>query len=184
MDRRRFLSTTVAGILAAPLAAEAQQKGKLWKIGALWTSAASSPVSSRTVLRQALRELGYVEGRTLLSKSGSQKICQSVSATSRTGSSRPDPTSSSLRALLSAKAFKERTSTIPIVIVLVCDPVGTGLISILARPGGNVTGLTQICPELNSKRLQIMKEALPRLSRVAGRLGFMGPPPPPPGFCP
>src|SRR5438309_4398189 len=74
-----------------------------------------------------------------------------------------------------AKAVKERTGTIPIVMVFVCDPVGTGLIASLARPGGNVTGLTQICPELNSKRLQIMKEALPRLSRLAVLWDSTGP---------
>jgi putative ABC transport system substrate-binding protein len=169
MKRRDFI-ITVGGLAAGwPLAAAAQQ-GKMPRIGILSPNSSDSPDASRVTLNALvarLRELGYAEG-------------QNISIERRFGESNLDR----LRELASelverqldvivalsttaARPAKQATSLIPIVAIAMADPVEDGLVASLARPGGNVTGTTFLGPELVGKRLQLLKEVVPQLSRVA-----------------
>ncbi len=165
-----LIGILVLGLLAAPLPAEAQKAGKVYRIGFLRTGSGSPTTSpSYMGLGQELRELGYVEGQNL--------IIEYRSIESR-GDWRPEVaaelvrlkvdvivTSPGLRAI---RAAQQATRTIPIVMSGVrVDPVKAGFIVSLARPGGNITGLTQLASQLHAKRLELLKEAFPRISRVA-----------------
>ena len=164
---RAALAVALAlGVLADPLAAEAQQAGMMWRIGYLQTPPASTtPI--RDAFRQGLRDLGYVEGRNLviefrdagakperLAALASELVRLKVDVIVATGTQ-------------AISAAKQATSVIPIVMTVSGDAVGTGLVASLARPSGNVTGLTLITPESAGKRLELLKEAFPRTSRVA-----------------
>ena len=160
MDRRRFLLTSLAGALAAPLAAEAQQPDKLHQIGFLPAGAGAGHRQQLEALRAGLRQLGYVEGRTI-----------AITALwPKTPSELPE-----LAALLvkqnvelivapsspAVEAVKRVTVTIPIVFAAAADPVGSGFVASLARPGGNITGLSQRNVELSGKRVELLREAFP-----------------------
>ena len=160
------LVATFALSLAAPLAVQAQERAKVWRIGYLQTGPAAGS-RYRDAFRQGLREVGYVEG-------------QNVVIEFRYAEGKPDRLDGLASELVRLKvdvivttgtqptvAAKRATSVTPIVMALSGDAVGTGLVGSLARPGGNVTGLTYISTELAGKRLEILKEILPRLSRVA-----------------
>ena len=162
MDRRAFLATLTGGLLAAPLAAEGQPAGKVSRIGVV-----VGGVDYTDNLRQGLREQGWVEG-------------QNVVVLKRVWEGRTEQFPKIIADLIQLKvdiivssstpavrAAKESTRTIPIVMAGLTDPVGAGLISSLARPGGNITGLTNIFTELSAKRLELLKEVAPRVSRVA-----------------
>jgi putative ABC transport system substrate-binding protein len=151
------------GLGAADLAA--QQPAKPFRIGFLHPGTA--PNSSADVFRSTLQELGYVEGRD-------------VTIEFRWAEGRMDrlsPLAAELVALKvdvivvgttpAIKAAAEKTKTIPIVMTVVADPVADGLVQSLGRPGGNVTGLTIISPELSGKRIELLKEAVPRVGRLA-----------------
>src|SRR5262245_24368488 len=167
MDRRRFLLTSVAGAVAAPLAVEAQRVGKVYRIGYL---AVTAPTPATLPLWEAfqegLREGGYVEGQNLfIERRYSEGKAERY----------PDLASEFVRLQVdvivatstpAAKAAKQATGTIPIVIVGVGDPVGSGLVASLARPGGNVTGLSSQA-EYAGKALQLLHEVAPGASRVA-----------------
>jgi putative ABC transport system substrate-binding protein len=166
MDRRIFL-TTVAGLLAAPLAAEAQQAAKIARIGLLATNlAANSHVWED--FRQGLRDLGYVEGRNVVIESrdaegkperfpalAAELVALKVDVIFLGGGTR------------AALAAMQATRTVPIVFAGVPDPVAIGLVTSLARPGGNVTGLSGFATELVGKCLEQLKQAVPGVSRVA-----------------
>ena len=167
MTRRRFLSITLAGTLAAPLAGAAQQPGKMWRIGLLSTGPISNTQPLFNVFQEQLRELGYVDG-------------QNVSIESRAADGNNERLPGLAAELVKLKvdvllttgtpaavAAKRATSVIPIVTAVVADPVGAGLVTNLARPGGNLTGIADLDDELTGKRLGLLKEAVPRLSRVA-----------------
>jgi ABC-type uncharacterized transport system substrate-binding protein len=164
MDRRTFLAGTSAVLLAAPLAAEVQQERKLPRIGFLVFT--SSELRYRG-FQQGLRELSYVEGQNIV-----------IEFRSADGSlERLNDLARELVRLpvdvivagstLGAEASKRATSTVPIVMANVADPVESGLVSSLARPRGNITGLTTMGPELVGKRLELMREVIPRLRRAA-----------------
>ena len=161
--------TLTLGLLLTPLAADAQQAGKLYRIGFLSGQTATDPEMSRLlgVFLQGLRDLGYVEGRN-------------IAIEYRWAEGRverfPDLAVELVRLKVdvivattspAAHAAKDATRTIPIVTVLAGDPVGSGLVASLARPGGNVTGLTSMSVELGPKLLQLLREAVPKVSRVA-----------------
>jgi ABC-type uncharacterized transport system substrate-binding protein len=161
MNRRAFI-TGLGAALAAPLAAEAQQAGKVHRIGILEYSALWEP------FRQRLRELGYVEGRNL------------VVEEERVTEGKPEQIVVMAQQLVEMKveviatagavatgAAKRATTTIPIVMIAAGDPEGIGLVQSLARPGGNVTGSSVLGPETAMKRLELLKELMPRLSKVA-----------------
>ncbi len=156
----------ILGLLAAPLAAEAQQAGKVWRIGYL----ASDPATTSHLadsFRQGLRELGWVEGRDIIieyrwTRGDVGRLPQLITELVRL---RVDLIVAPTAAY--AEAAKQSTSTIPIVFVVHGDPVGAGHVASLAHPGGNLTGLAQMTTELNAKGLELLHEAVPGVSRVA-----------------
>ncbi len=155
------------GVLLAPPAADAQQPGKVWRIGILQAGSLSAHVRVFEAFRQGLHELGYVEGRNIsieyrAAEGRSERLRDLVAELIRL---KVDViVSSSTPAVLAAK---QATSTIPIVMAGLADPVASGFVAGLARPGGNITGLTIIAPELSGKRLELLKEIVPGLTRVA-----------------
>src|SRR5712691_4177923 len=165
--RRAFLATLASGLLAAPLAAEAQKAGKAPRVGLLGFGSAAESSPLFEALRQGLREQGWVEG---------QNIAFEDRTTAGHYSRLPDVAAELGRLRVDvivtwgttpALAAKKATGTIPIVTVAGSDPVEMGLAASLARPGGNVTGLTNSGRELVGKRIELLKETLPGLSRIA-----------------
>jgi ABC-type uncharacterized transport system substrate-binding protein len=167
MDRRAFIVGGVAGV-AAPLAAEAQRAGKLVRIGLL-DYAAPDPASTARwrALRERLRELGYVEGQNViferrwadgkaerLPSLAAELIAAKVDVLVAGGSS-------------PALAAKQATKSVPIVMATGGDPVELELAAGLARPGGNVTGVISLIGQLVVKRLELLKQLMPRASRIA-----------------
>ena len=166
MNRRAFIASSL-GLLAASLAAEAQQPTNMLRIGFLM-AVPLSVMSARTeAFRQGLREMGYVEGKTILiewrSAEGQLERLPSLAAelvrlkvdvivTAGPASTRP---------------AKAATGTIPIVMANDNDPVANGFVASLARPGGNITGLSTLSAEIYGKQLELLKEVVPQLSRVA-----------------
>jgi putative ABC transport system substrate-binding protein len=160
VDRRRFLLISLAGVLAAPPATEAQPSITISRIGLL-TDLAWEP------LREALRDLGYVEGKNIVfelrrSNGRSERWPELAAELVRL---RVDVIVT--QGTPATLAAKQATTTIPIVMMFTGDPLTTGLVASLARPGGNVTGSTQLGAGLATKRLEILKETVPKLSRVA-----------------
>jgi putative ABC transport system substrate-binding protein len=165
MDRRDTVLALLA-LGAAPLAAEAQQAAKIARIGYLATNPAISP-HLREAFLQGLRDLGYVEGRNLVIeyRDAEGKVERLPALAAELVALKVDV----IVALgtLAALAAKQATRTLPIVFSPAGDPVGSGLVTSLARPGGNVTGLSAFAPELVGKRLELLKQAVPGVSRVA-----------------
>ena len=164
MKRREFIGLVGAGVAAWPLAARAQRK--LPTIGYL--GAASSSIQSRwtTALLQRLRELGWIEGRTVAievrwADGRSDRYAEIAAEFVRL---KVDVIVTSGGSLVAAK---QATSAIPIVFALASDPIGDGLVASLARPGGNVTGLSVQAPDLAGKRLELLREVVPGLRRLA-----------------
>jgi putative ABC transport system substrate-binding protein len=168
-DRRTFLAGTGAVLLAAPVAAEAQPAGNVYRLGLLGGSPPDSPGGRRAWegFFQGMREIGYVEGQNILVEG-------------RWYGERTDRLPALAAELVRLKvdvivagappapeAALRATSTIPIVMANHNDPVGSGLVASLAKPGKNVTGLSTLSPELVGKRLQLLKETVPGISRVA-----------------
>ena len=138
MNRRAFLGTVAGGLLAAPFAAEAQQAGKVYRVAVLHLTSPPPPVVD--AFRIAMRQLGWVEGQTLLIdyRGADDKGERFALLAGDIVSSRPDVIVTGTSG--AAVAAKRATSTIPIVMAVSVDPVGLGVVSSLARPGGNVTG--------------------------------------------
>jgi ABC-type uncharacterized transport system substrate-binding protein len=182
MDRRTFLGTLVGsivatGLRAAPLAAEAQPAGKVYRIGYL--SDRLGPGAFEEAFLRGLRELGYVQGRSIiieyrwaegkverLSALAAELISLQVDMIVTAG-------------VPAAKAAKAATSTTPVVMATSADAVGDGLIASFARPGGNVTGISLFSRELSGKRLEVVKEAIPGITRVAVLFNTLNPSNPP-----
>ena len=169
MERRTFLAMVSGSLLVAPLAAEAQQAGKVWRIGVLAGSPPTTPEAARPweALMLRLRELGYVEGQNLVVErrwaEGRADRYHELAA--ELVALKPDVIIAAFTP--SVSAAKRATSTIPVVMAIAGDPAGTGLVASLSRPGGNITGMSlQNSPELAGKRLELLKEAFPGLSRV------------------
>ena len=168
IDRRTFLAGTGAVLLAAPLAAGALQAGKVPRIGFLGESSPSDRPPLLDAFRQRLRELGWVEG-------------QNIVIDYRYAEGRVDRLPDLAAELVRLKvdlivsmgtqgvtAAKNATETIPIVMIAVRDPVSTGLIASLARPGGNMTGVSGYAGlEIVAKQLELLKETVPKIRRVA-----------------
>jgi len=161
-----LIATLALGILGMPLAANAQQAGKVYRVGFLWDSPAVWPHALEG-FRQGLRDLGWVEGRNIVveyrwAEGRFDRLPGLVEELVRL---KVDvivaPTS------IYAAAARRATSTIPIVFASHADPIGSGHVASLARPGGNITGLSLMMTETNAKGLELLKEAVPGLSRVA-----------------
>jgi putative ABC transport system substrate-binding protein len=166
-NRRKLIVALGASALAAPLASFAQQPGKVWRIAFLGQASASGYVKEIEAIRAGLRDLGYVEGRNIVIEY-------------RWAESNPERLKEMAAELVALKvdviiahaingprAVAQATKTIPIVIADGPDPVASGLVASLARPGGNITGSTGFQFELAAKRLELLNEAVPRLKHVA-----------------
>jgi putative ABC transport system substrate-binding protein len=162
-----LLVALACSLLAAPLTAKAQQPAKIYRIGLLGAISPSAYAPFIEAFRQGLRDLGYVEGKNIV-------------IDSRWAEGRyerlPDLAAELVRLKVdvivthgppASRAAKEATTTTPIVMALVGDAVATGLVASLARPGGNITGSSFFLPELSAKRLELLKEAIPGVTRVA-----------------
>jgi putative tryptophan/tyrosine transport system substrate-binding protein len=167
VSKKVFWPALCAMLLALSFPAEAQQAKKIARIGYLFASTPAATARNIEAFRQGMRELGHVEGKTFVLEL-------------RYGEARAERFPEIARELVGLKldmivaatdvviaAVKRETQTIPIVMAASNDPVATGLVASLARPGGNVTGLSIISPELSGKRLELLREVVPGLSRVA-----------------
>jgi putative ABC transport system substrate-binding protein len=166
VDRRVFVSGITVSLLVAPLAAEAQPAGKVWRIAYLTTTSPGGSPTSDAFL-DGLRDLGYVEGHNVTiewrwGRGSTERFPEFAAEVVRLN----------VDVIVAAndvagRAAQRATKTIPIVIVTIGDPVGGGFAATLSRPGGNVTGLTTQGSAVVAKRLQVFKEAFPHLRRIA-----------------
>jgi putative ABC transport system substrate-binding protein len=164
-----LISILALGLLAGPLPVEAQQAGKVYRIGIL-LSGSGPPTSSPFYigLRQGLRELGYVEGQNLVIEYRGGKPERRLEMAAELVRLKVDVIVTQGGSPRLIRAAQGATRTIPIVMTGVhVDPVAAGLVVSLARPGGNITGLTNLAAKLHTKQLELLKEAFPRISRVA-----------------
>ncbi len=166
--------TFALGLHAVPLTAEAQQSGKVYRIGQLSNSARINrrgvefrQGSPRKAYRQVLRDLGYVEGQNIVFEWRFSKRKRDRLPALADELVRLKVDVLFAHSLTAALAAKNTTRTIPIVFLSSVDPVAAGLVDSIARPGGNLTGLTHFAPALAGKRLELLKETIPNLSRVA-----------------
>jgi len=166
LRKTALASILLAGALLAAVAVEAQQTGKIFRIGYLDAGTASGSAVLVEAFRQELRKLGWIEGKNIIIE---------YRFAAQKSERRPELAAELVRLKVdlivvdagpSALAAKGATSTIPIVMTIVADPVGFDLVASLARPGGNVTGNASLSPELITKRLEILKDAVPKLARV------------------
>ena len=169
ISRRAVFRGILLALLAAPLAAGAQPGATVYRIGFLGNiPPTKDPASQRffSTFVQGLREAGWVEGRntTIEWRYADGRIERFPDLAAELVRLKVDVIVSS--ALPAAQAAKQATTTIPIVAIGMSDPVGQGLIASLARPGGNITGFATLFPELAAKRLTLLKETLPKTSRV------------------
>jgi len=165
MNRRAFV-TGLGAVLAAPLAAEAQPANKVWRIGMLETSSRALNAGNLRAFQQKLGELGYVEGQnySIEYRSADGEPARFPELAVELVRSQVDVILA--RGSTAARAAKKASATIPI-IVSSSDPLTAGLVSSLAHPGGNITGVSSINTELVGKRLEILKEMMAHISRVA-----------------
>ncbi|MBI2534751.1 MAG: ABC transporter substrate-binding protein, partial [Deltaproteobacteria bacterium] len=162
ITRRAFCSM----LLALPFPARAQQPARIPRIGILTGASASINPARLEAFRQRLRDLGYVEGKNILIeyRQAEGKLERLPDLAAELIRLKVDVIVTTGRAIL---AVKKASGTIPIVFAAAVDPVGSGLVSSLARPGGNITGLSVMAPDLDGKRLELLKEAFPKVARVA-----------------
>jgi putative ABC transport system substrate-binding protein len=168
--RRRTFITLLGGAAAWPLAARAQQAGKVWRIGFLSAVSRESSFRSYAALQQGMRELGYVEGKDFVIEWRSvegkyERFPEIVGELVRL---KLDVIVTGVTAAL--PALQRATSTIPIVMAYSTDPVGNGLVASLVRPGGNITGLAGSSDDSSPKQLELLATIVPNVSRV-GLLG-------------
>jgi ABC-type uncharacterized transport system substrate-binding protein len=167
ISRRAFLATMTSSLLGVPIAAGAQPAGKIPRIGFLGNATPALEAHLVGPFREGLRDLGYVEGQNIvidyrwadgdyarLPGLIAELIAQRVDVIVTAG------TPASL-------AVKKATTSVPLVMVAVGDPVATGLVASLGRPGGSITGLTSIAAEMEGKRLELLREVIPRISHIA-----------------
>ena len=173
MSKNVFVWLLATVLLTTAPFAEAQQTGKIFHIGVLDSSTASGMAALFEAFRQELSKLGWIEGKNItieyrFAEQKNERLPELAAELVRlkvdliVASGGPTPL-----------AAKGATSTIPIVMTTHADPVGAGLVASLARPGGNVTGLSSLSFQLNTKRLEILKDAVPKLDRI-GLLRFAG----------
>jgi putative ABC transport system substrate-binding protein len=167
VDRRTFLAVLTGGVLAAPLAVEAQQAGKLWRIGLLEVLPEVANVINLGSFRNGLRELGYIEDQnfTIEYRSADGKGERFPGLASELVRLKVDMIVT--RGTLAALAAKRATGTIPIVMASSGDPVAAGIVTSLAHPGANVTGLSALATDVQGKLLELLREIVPRLAVVA-----------------
>ena len=164
MDRRKFIGDLAGSLLAAPIATRAQQEGKVYRVGLLTVGNITPQEPMWNSFLESMRKLGYVEGRNLVVRRGAaagrtDRLPEFVTGFLREGVDVIVTTSTR-----ETQAAKQATSTIPIVMTLSPDPVGQGLVVSLGRPGGNVTGITNLVPGISQKYVELLKEIAPSAS--------------------
>ena len=175
LTRRRFLQAVGGCVLTAPLAADAQPAGKVYRVGILETTSQTLNAANVEAFKLGLKELGYSEGRNL-----------SIEYRSADGRAErfPDLASELVRLNVdlivtrgtpAALAAKNATNTIPVVMAAIGEPINTTVIATLAHPGGNVTGLSAFWAELEAKRIELLKETVRRVARVAAVINMSNP---------
>jgi putative tryptophan/tyrosine transport system substrate-binding protein len=168
MDRRRFLLTSLAGALAAPLCAGAQQSGRVYRIGILGEKA-SDPSEGRLWqnFRVAMRERGWIEGKNLLivSRWAEGKPARLPELAADLVRLKVDLIVT--RGSIYTHGARTATSSVPIVFTMHADPEKTGHVASLARPGGNITGLSIVMTDLNVKGLELLTDTVPRVKHIA-----------------
>jgi ABC-type uncharacterized transport system substrate-binding protein len=167
MIKKTFVSLLTTFLLATISLAEAQPAKKVFRIGLLSGNRPSPMPSNIEAFRQGLRELGYVEGQNISVEyrfAEGKEERYAILAAELVNLGVDVIVTGGTRATLAAK---QATNTIPIVVLNAGDLVGEGLVASLARPGGNITGFTSVDPDLSAKRLQLLRETLPKVSRVA-----------------
>ena len=172
MDRRTFIGGVAGGLLVVPLATEAQQAGKVHRIGFLLLFPRDVQLHLISAFEAGLREKGYMPGRELVIeyRSADGQFDQLPVLAAELVRLRVDVIVTGLNP--AALAAKRATATIPIVMAATFFPVEDGLVASLARPGGNITGLTQAAGEEVAKRLQLLRDVVPKLTRVATLSGI------------
>jgi putative ABC transport system substrate-binding protein len=175
LARLTALTAIALTLLAAPLAAEAQQGGKVYRIGMLETRSAKLNAANIDAFRKGLRELGYVEGQNLAIEYRSSEGRDDRFAALAGELTRLNLDVIVTRGTPAALAAKKATQTIPVVMAGAGDPVSSGIVTQLGRPGGNVTGLSSLIPDLNAKRVQLLREVLPKLGRLGVILNMGNP---------
>jgi ABC-type uncharacterized transport system substrate-binding protein len=166
VDRRGFIVGVLSGI-AAPITVGAQQAARIPRIGMLGLGSPTPDIiASNESFRQGLRELGYVEGRnvTIEWRWAEGRLEQLPGLAAELVQLPVDVIV--VGATSSARAARNATTTIPIVMTMIPDPVAAGLVQSLARPGGNITGMSLMTPELSAKQLELLREVVPTVSRV------------------
>jgi putative ABC transport system substrate-binding protein len=159
-----FVVALALSIVAAPLDADAQQAGKVPRVGVIGET---SPTDSFLVaFRQGLRELGYIEGRSIVIEYRYAHGALDQAPKLAAELIRLEVDVLMVGGTIAAQSAKALTTTVPIVFALAGDPVGSGLVASLARPGGNATGMSNLVPELSGKQLELLKAAVPQVSRV------------------
>ena len=166
-SRTLVIAALLLAVAAAGTPADAQQAAKTAKIGILSATTPAALAPGVEAFKQGLRELGWVEGKSFVLevRYGEGKVERLPELARELVALKMDVIVTP--ADLSIAAVKRETQTIPIVMALSSDPVGAGFVASLARPGGNITGLSNISPELSGKRLELLREAVPGFSRVA-----------------
>jgi putative ABC transport system substrate-binding protein len=175
MDRRTFIGTCAGSLLAVPLASFAQPQDKVWRIGMLETRSTVLNAANIDAFQQGLQELGYKEGQNF-----------EIAYRSSDGQDERFPSLASelvrlkvdlilTRGTPAALAAKSATRTIPVVMAASGDPVGAGLVASLAHPGENVTGLSLFNLEIYAKRVELLRELIPTLTRIAGLFNMSNP---------
>jgi putative ABC transport system substrate-binding protein len=167
MDRRAFIGTVAGGLLAVPLAAEAQPATRAYRIGVLLATPVTAVAPHVDALRARLRELGYLEERNLILEL--KWITTSEGELDRLAVALVRSKVDLLVAWTTPAtlAAKRATSTIPIVMISVGDPVGSGLVASLSRPAGNVTGVSNVSRDVSGKQLQLIRDLRPEVARIA-----------------
>jgi putative tryptophan/tyrosine transport system substrate-binding protein len=162
VKRRAFITLLGGAAAARPLAARAQQAGKVWRIG--WLSGSSREAVAG--FRQGLRDFGYIEGQNLIIeyRSAAERADRQAELAAELVAAKVDVIFAA--GSEATRAARQKTTTIPIVMTST-NPVGLGFVASIARPGGNVTGLSLLGPETGGKRLQLLKEMIPRVAKVA-----------------
>jgi putative ABC transport system substrate-binding protein len=175
VKRREFITLLGGAAAGWPLSARAQQAGKIPRVGFMGNSTAALEANLVGPFRDGLRELGYQEGRNIVIEyrwaDGKYERFPALVAELLAVPVDVIVTAGTPATL----AVKKATSSVPLVMIAVGDPVGTGIVPSLARPGGNITGLSSIAPDLEGKRLELLREVIPKLSHVALFLNPLNP---------
>ncbi len=167
MNRKIIICLLATALLSTVPFVEAQQRGKVPRIGFLGNSTAALEANLVGPFRDGLRDLGYVEGQNILIEYrwAEGKYERFPALIAELIASKVDVTVTA--GTPATQAYQKARTSIPLVMVAVGDPVGTGIVASLNRPGGNITGLTSISPELEGKRIELLREVIPKLSHIA-----------------